>query len=163
MPISCERFERLIGTKILVVENRRHKLVLLVAPSSSGKTGLLQYLSKNHPGRFEYLNLNRELSVLLKDVAVNERPYKVRELLDKVVSDKQGVLLVDNTEIIFDPELKLDAVKTLERLSRFNIVVASWSGSLKDGVLSYAEPSHKEYYRCQLGESEVIDLTQEML
>ena len=159
MSWNIEKPTHVIEEKIALVENRRCKLVLVVGSPSTGKTKLLRELSKKKPERYIYINLNLELSALLKEVTEKERPFRVQEFLRELVSDKQGVLLIDNTEILFDQELKLDPVKSLEELSRFNSVVSVWSGSVKDGFLSYAEPGHREYFRGPMGEFEIVEVT----
>lgn len=156
---SGEKFQLIIEKKLTTIRNRRSKLILVVVPSSTDKTKLLQYLREVNSRKYVYINLNMELSALLKDVTVKERPYRVQEFLREIVSDKQRVLLVDNTEILFDPELKLDPMKSLLELSRSNTVVAVWSGMVKAGVLFYAKPGRREYYRGQIGDLEIIDLT----
>lgn len=62
-----------------------------------------------------------------------------------LVSDKNGPLLLDNTEIIFDQTLALDPIRLLTHLARKVPVVATWSGNYLDGKLTYAIPSHPEY------------------
>lgn len=156
---SGEKFQSIIEKKLMTIRNRRSKLILVVVPSSTDKTKLLQYLREVNSRKYVYINLNMELSALLKDVTVKERPYRVQEFLREIVSDKQRVLLVDNTGILFDPELKLDPMKSLLELSRSNTVVAVWSGMVKAGVLFYAKPGRREYYQGQIGDLEIIDLT----
>ena len=159
MSWNLEKLTHDIEEKIALVESRRCKLVLVVGPPFTGKTKLLRELTKSYPERYTYINLNLELSALLREVTEKERPYRVQEYLRELLSDKQGILLIDNTEILFDPELNLDPVKSLEVLSRFNSVVSVWSGSVKDGFLSYAEPGHREYFRGSMGEFEIVEVT----
>jgi len=159
MSWNLEKLTHDIEKKIALVERRRCKLVLVVGLPFTGKTKLLRKLTKTNPERYTYINLNLELSALLKEVTEKERPFRVQEFLRKLVSDKQGVLLIDNTEILFDPELKLDPVKSLEELSRINSVASVWRGSVKDGFLSYAEPGHREYFRGPIGEFEIVEVT----
>lgn len=159
MSWNIEKLKHVIEEKIALVESRRCKLVLLVGPPSTGKTKLLRDLNETNPGRYIYINLNMELSALLKEVTEKERPYRVQEFLREIVSDQRDVLLIDNTEIIFDPELKLNPVQSLEELSRFHTVVSVWSGSVKDGFLSYAEPGHREYHQDKIGEFEIVEVT----
>ena len=156
---TLEKLTHVIEEKIALVESRRCKLVLVVGHPFTGKTKLLRELTKSNPERYTYINLNLELSALLKEVAEKERPFRVQEFLRELVSDKQGVLLIDNTEILFDPELKLDPLKSLEVLSRFNPVVSVWSGSVKDDLLSYAELPHREYFPGSMSEFEIVEVT----
>lgn len=153
-----EKFQLIIEKKLIATKNRRSKLILVVAPPSTGKTKLLKHLHEVNSRKYNYIDLNLKLSALLKDVTVKERPYRVQKFLREIVSDKQRVLLVDDTEILFDPELKLDPVKSLLELSRSNTVVAAWSGVVKAGVLSYAKPGHRGHYQVQVGDLEIIDL-----
>lgn len=159
MSWNLEKLTHDIEKKIALVERRRCKLVLVVGLPFTGKTKLLRELTKSNPERYTYINLNLELSALLKDVTEKERPFRVQEFLRELVLDKQGVLLVDNTEILFDPELNLDPVKSFELLSRFNSVVSVWSGTVKDGFLSYAEPGQREYFRGSISEFEIVEVT----
>ena len=159
MSWNIEKLTHVIEEKIALVESRRCKLVLVVGPPSIGKTKLLRELTKTNPDGYTYINLNLELSALLREVIEKERPFRVQEFLRELVSDKQGVILIDNTEILFDSELKLDPVKSLEEMSRFNPVVSVWSGSVKDGFLSSAEPGHREYFRGPIGEFEIVEVT----
>jgi hypothetical protein len=66
------------------------------------------------------------------------------EILD---SADQPVVLLDNTEVLFDPELRQDPLRLLQSLARRRVVVASWAGGLDGADLVYAEPGHPEYRR----------------
>ena len=58
--------------------------------------------------------------------------------------------MLDNTEILFHPDLGHDPLRLLQNLSRNRTVVASWSGTAQDGRLTYAAPGHPEYRRYPL-------------
>ena len=77
MSRNIEQFIYVIEEKIALVESRRCKLVLVVGPSSTGKTKILRALLKMNPERYSYINLNLELSALLKEVSEKERPFRV--------------------------------------------------------------------------------------
>lgn len=161
---KSDKLGRFIEDRLNYVERRYHRLVLLVGPSSSGKTRVLKRLYKVNPERYIYLNLSLELSTRLKDVVKSDRPFKVRDLLEEIISETSGeVLLVDNIEVLFDPELKLKPLNCLRSLSRLRTIVATWNGSYDDGFLTYAEPWHREYQRCKIEDVEIIDLTQDRL
>ena len=77
MSWSLEKLTHDIEKKIALLERRRCKLVLVVGPQSTGKTKLLRELTKSNPERYTYINLNLELSALLKEVSEKERPFRV--------------------------------------------------------------------------------------
>jgi len=57
------------------------------------------------------------------------------------------MILLDNTEIIFDVGLKQDPLRLLQGLSRNKTVVAAWNGTIVEDFLIYAAPAHPEYRR----------------
>jgi len=121
-----------------------HRLVLLVGPPGSGKTASLQRLAETNNAPL--LNINLELSQRMLEVPKSRRPRQADRIFKDVVSAHGGELLVlDNLEILFDPALQLDPLRLLQSVSRNQTVVASWSGALIDGLLTYAEPDHPEH------------------
>lgn len=123
-----------------------HRLLLVVSPSGSGKTVVLQDLSKriNTP----IINSNLELSRRMLDLTEKQRVIKLPELMDEIVSAiKNDIVILDNLEMIFDLSLKHDPIRLLQNISRNKTVIASWNGSILDGHLVYAEPGHPEYRR----------------
>ncbi|MGH9461482.1 MAG: BREX-3 system P-loop-containing protein BrxF [Vicinamibacteria bacterium] len=128
-----------------------HRLVIVAAPSASGKTAALQEVS----GRTGYrrINVNLELSHRLLDLTERQRALHVPRLLGEIAEAAPGdVVLLDNVEILFDVTLKLDPLQCLRGLARHRTVVVAWNGTLAfDGAhhpqLSYAESGHPEYRR----------------
>ena len=66
------------------------------------------------------------------------------EVLTAVSAD---VVLVDNLELLFSPNLLQDPLKLLQGAARNRTIVAAWPGTLSGRQLTYAEPSHPEYRR----------------
>jgi hypothetical protein len=121
-----------------------HRLVLLVGPSGSGKTPLLNQLAKANG--WHVVNLNLDLSQELLSLTQRQRPLRVQKLLDGIVEQIDGpVVVLDNTEILFNDSLKLDPLRLLQGISRDRTVVASWNGSVVGGHLTYATPEHPEF------------------
>lgn len=119
------------------------KLVLIVGPDGSGKTTLLSSFSK--ASGVPVYNVNLRVSSALLDLTERQRMTHAASVLSNLVSDKNGPLLLDNTEIIFDQTLALDPIRLLTQLARNVPVVATWSGKYLDGKLTYAIPSHPEH------------------
>jgi len=119
------------------------KLVLVVGPPGSGKTTLLSSFSK--ASGVPVHNVNLDVSSSLLDLTERQRMTHAASVLSDLVSGKNGPVLLDNTEIIFDQTLALDPIRLLTQLSRNVPVVATWSGKYLDGKLTYAIPSHPEH------------------
>lgn len=121
-----------------------HRLVLVVGPVGSGKTAALRQLADSLG--LPLVNLNLELSQELLDVPKGERRLAAPRLLKELVERVPGeTVLLDNTEILFAPDLQLDPLRALQQLSRDRTVVASWGGLVSSDRLTYAEPSHPEF------------------
>jgi hypothetical protein len=122
-----------------------HRLVLVAAPSGSGKTAALQDIAKRTGAPL--LNLNLEVSRSLLDLTGRQRALQLPRVLEEVVGRAQPLVLLDNIEILFDVTLEQDPLRLLQGLSRNRTVVASWNGPVDNGYLSYATPEHPEYRR----------------
>jgi len=134
-----------------------YRLLLLVGPSGKGKTKLLHALrdQKNFP----YLNINAALSQRLLDYPKPQRPLEVLPILQDVLSEQTSdILLLDNTELLFDPDLRLDPLRCLQFLSRNRSLVVAWNGKYRDGMLTYAEPDHREYRRYEKPDAVITPL-----
>ena len=132
--------------KIGEVHELYHRLILIVAPSGSGKTSALQKVSASTSAPL--FNVNLELSRRMLDLTERQRALRLPRLLGEIVDEATGELvLLDNIEILFNVHLKQDPLRLLQRLSRNKTVVAAWNGSIVDGYMTYAVPDHPEYRR----------------
>ena len=131
-----------------------YRLILIVAPSGSGKTAILQDVSTRIGSAL--LNLNLEVSHHLLDLSERQRTLQIPHVLEEIVGRYLSVVLVDNIEILFDVSLKQDPLRLLQLLSRHRTVVASWNGTIDDGYLTYATPEHTEYRRYPTKELMVV-------
>jgi ATPase family protein associated with various cellular activities (AAA) len=122
------------------------RLVLLVAPSGSGKTALLHAVAQENS--FPLLNINLELSKRLLELTRSQRARQVERLFREVIASAPGgVVLLDNLEILFDPSLEVEPLRLLQIASRNRTLVVTWNGHYREGTLTYAEPGHPEYAR----------------
>ena len=128
------------------IAQQYHRLALVVGRVGSGKTPLLKELCRRQD--IPYLNVNLALSQRLLDLTTKERPLRVRRLLDGVISEQPGdVVVLDNVELLFDPALHQDPLACLQALSRNRTLVVAWGGAYGESMLTYAEPGHPEYCR----------------
>jgi hypothetical protein len=122
------------------------RLVLLVGPPRSGKTRLLHHVAESQG--LTALNLNLLLAERLLELTQKQRPVRVQRLLGGLVEAQvDDPVLLDNIELLFDLDLRLDPLRVLQRLARNRTIVAAWPGALADGALTYAEPGHPEAQR----------------
>lgn len=126
-----------------------HRLVLVVAPANSGKTEALRTLKDALS--VPLINVSLELSCRMLDLTERQRPLQLSHLLGEIVQatarGEADVVLLDNTEILFDVRLKQDPLRLLQGLSRNYTVVVAWNGTVHDGHITYAVPGHPEYRR----------------
>ena len=126
------------------------QLILLVGPPRSGKTAALLELAQRlsgHDGEASPLNVSGVLATRLASVATKTRPLEATGLLRELVNEhcRNGVLLLDNIELLFDHHLHLDPLDLLKRQAQSRPVVAAWPGEVHGDRLLYARMGHPEY------------------
>lgn len=133
-----------------------HHLIVVVAPTRSGKTTALREVTQRYPDA-TYLNLNLVLSERLLPLTRRQRALQTRQQLENVLKDMASrVVLLDNTELLFDPTLKLQPLSLLTSISRNRTVVVSWNGIVEQNYLVYARPGHPEYRRYPINDFLVV-------
>ncbi|MBP2133990.1 ABC-type histidine transport system ATPase subunit [Methanomicrobium sp. W14] len=123
-----------------------NRLILIIGPSDSGKTDLLRKIGQETGSSI--LNVNLELSKLLLDMSKRQRMLNASKTLYDIIKqncESEDVILLDNSEILFDTELKIDPLKLLQELARNYCIVATWNGIIEDNSLIYGKSGHPEY------------------
>ncbi len=144
-----------IAMAVEAAEKSHFRLVLVVGGPRSGKTAALQDLS----GEVEcpVVNLNLRLSGLLLDLTQKQRPVRVQRILAKLIEEIGGTpIVLDNIELLFSTELRLDPLRVLQQLARNRTIVAAWPGRIEGDALTYAEPGHSEARRYSDPEASVV-------
>lgn len=123
-----------------------NRLVIVAGPRRSGKTSALRDL---HDERgWPIVNINLALSERLLELTAKQRALRVARIVDDIVHEQAGdVVLLDNMEMLFHPDLKQDPLRLLQSLSRNRTIVATWRGAHLGTSLRYAAPDHPEYRR----------------
>ena len=147
----------LIQQMILQSEGVYHRLILAVGPSGSGKTHEMNAVGRARG--WPVINLNLELSRRMLELTARKRALRAPRLLAEIIEQAEGnVILLDNTEILFDASLKLDPLRLLQGVSRDRTVVTAWNGTVVADQLTYAVPEHPEYRRYPLRELMIVTL-----
>lgn len=132
-----------------------YRLLLVVAPAGAGKTKALQDV-RDRTGA-PLVNVNLAISRQMLELTGSQRALQLPHILRQTVDDdSDGVILLDNIEVLFDISLHQDPLRLLQGLSRNRTIVAAWNGSVANGVLTYATPDHPEYRRYQIRDYLVV-------
>lgn len=138
-----------------------HRLVLIVGPSGTGKTRLLQRLADEQGGQI--INVNLALSSRMLDLTPRQRTTQAPDLLSDVINEylenhPDSPLLLDNLEILFDHSLHVDPLRLLEKMSRNHTIIATWNGLYEHGKLTYATFGHPEYKNYESVDAVVVPM-----
>ena len=125
----AEPIENRVTRSLKTAEELYHRLVLIVGKCGTGKTSVIQNVAKLHDT--EPININLCLSKELLELTKKQRQLKLSEILAQAVNGNGDRVFLDNTEILFDVELKQDPLRLLQGLSRNSTVVASWNGTFE--------------------------------
>jgi hypothetical protein len=147
-----------IRERVVGVSDIYHRLLLVVGPAGSGKTASLREFANQ--GKHPMVNIGLELARRLLDLTERQRILQVPKLVDDIVSETGAdMVILDNTEILFNPALGQDPLRLLLGLSRNRTIVASWLGASDGPHLTYARPDHPEYRKYQSDDLLVISLS----
>ncbi|MDM8101340.1 BREX-3 system P-loop-containing protein BrxF [Oceanobacillus oncorhynchi] len=143
-----------INKELNNIRLRRHQLVFLITDNFKED---IRFVSEGLD--VPYVNVNYELSEMLKDLSIKRRPRKVNELLKRIVREKNAdTLVLDHTEILFDPQLHQNPVLLLEDISRNFTLIVGWKGQCYNRKLVYGEPEHDEYFTHDNTEGIIIEM-----
>jgi len=136
-----EKLDRLVDD----IASLNSKLALLIGPPRSGKSSLLMQLSARR--QVSVLNIGAALSRELLVVPSTRRHLHTADLLKNLADHfaSNGLLLIDNIEVLFDRTLQLSPLDILKRHAHARRVIAVWPGELREDRLSYATTGHPEH------------------
>ena len=134
-----------ILSRIEDAEGWYHRLILVAGAGGSGKSAALRAVAQATAA--PVLNLSLELSRRLLELTARQRVLRLPGLLDELIPGGRSPVLLDNTELLFEPALRTDPLKLLQGAARNRTIVAAWNGAQAGGWLTCAEPGHPEYRR----------------
>ena len=134
-----------------------YRLILIVAPAGAGKTAALQNVQERTEAHL--VNINLALSRQLLELTERQRILQLLPLLEKIAGNDNEIVLLDNTEVLFDISLQQDPLRLLQRLSRNKTIVAAWNGTIDEDSLIYATSTHPEYKRYPIQDFLVVSPT----
>jgi Cdc6-like AAA superfamily ATPase len=142
------------------------RLVLFAGPSGSGKTHALQEISAEYGKKIN--NVNLEMSKALLEIPVQRHQSRAARVFSDMVRNFRGgdtpesaIILLDNLEILFDKDLKLDPLLLLQGIARNSTILASWNGTYIDKRLTFAVSGHPEYRFYDRIDAQIIEFAKE--
>jgi hypothetical protein len=131
---------------------------MVIGPSGSGKTQLLRSLADENG--WPLLPLGSELSRRILPLTVRQRELKTADTIADMIQEMESeCVLVDNTEIVFDPALRLNVDGLLSTLCRNTVLVWTWQGKLQNGMAVHATNGHPEHRAIPVTDFTVIEMT----
>ena len=128
------------------IEAAYFRLALVAGPARSGKTSVLRDLAAR--SNWPLLNVGLRLSERLIELTKRQRAVRISSILSEVVcAEKSAVLLLDNIELLFAPDMACDPLRLLQVLSRIRTIIVGWPGSVRGETLTYAALGHQEARR----------------
>jgi len=163
-----ESIRNAINEALTLAPSSYSRLIMLVGPTESGKTRVLQELSAEKD--LQIINVNLEMSKALMELPVQRRESRASRLFNEIILDfiaqstgNEQIILLDNLEILFDKDLKLDPLILLQNISRNVTIIASWNGTINQGRLTFARPGHGEYRFYDRIDAQIIEINKETL
>ncbi len=102
---------------------------------------------------FSVFDLGYHLSMFLKEneqLRNKELPFIIQEELTRLINqniihhpDFGDYICLSNTGILFEKDLKVNVLQTIQRFSRNNLVILYWEGEIRGNKLFFLSESSK--------------------
>ena len=134
-----------LNQRIDDVASLNSKLIIVIGPPRSGKTLLLNALAKRR--QVGMVDVGAAFGRLLLALPGPRRHAEASGLFKDLAAANaaDGLVLLDNIELLFDRSLQLNPPDLLKRQAHARRVVAAWPGEFSGGRLTYATTGHPEY------------------
>ena len=150
-----EKYDMIL--EAITEKNLFSNIVLIIGRHGTGKTQLLSFLAERK--NFRLINVGLCLSQELRQYSDKERLQFVESSLKRLIPD-EGTVLLDNTEILFQPELKLNVMRLILNLgrSRKDPVIISVAGIRQNGCLYFSEPPFSDNKQYDIHDFYIVDM-----
>jgi ABC-type lipoprotein export system ATPase subunit len=112
------------------------RVVLLVGPPGCGKSRLLREFTD-----VGIVNVGKELARELIPLPQEKRSELALEILGQLIDTHYySTVVLDNIELLFMPELKIDFWSALETLSANKKLVVAWTGRVAGEQIQWGDP-----------------------
>lgn len=128
-----------------LISARSHveQLVLACGATWQDRSALLQTIAADQG--FIYTAIGLPFAKTLIGQTPGERALSVMEMLDNLVPSAGPGIALDKIEILFDPDLRMDPIRAIQRLAHRQLILLSWPGKYDGSRLIYAWVDHAEY------------------
>ena len=116
--------------------NAENRLVLLVGPPGCGKSRILRGMKD-----VSVVNVGKELGRDLRVIPREDRPDKAMEILASLIEiHPKEVVVLDNIELLLQPDLKLDLWPALGALGANKKLIIAWTGRVYGQEIQWGDP-----------------------
>lgn len=106
---------------------------------------------------FAYLSLGETLSLALLEYKKADRRNHIVKELDKIFYNLNSKkVIVDNIDILFNPEYNIDILGYFIQLARNRKLIIIWPGEYVSNSLIYASPEYEDYKKYLIRNYDVI-------
>jgi len=132
-----------IMSLITLARNHAEQLILVCDGGWQDRSMVLQEVASEQG--LVYTAIGLPFAKALLGQSPRDRSLSAIEMLDNLSSSSSAGLALDHIEILFEPDLHIDPLRSVQALALRHLVLLSWPGKHSSGRLSYAEPEHLEY------------------
>lgn len=120
-------------------------LIIVIGSSHHSRDGLLEKYASYK--KRSVLNVGLVYGQHLASSDEFTRRSCATEALEEICTELagNGLLFMNNIEILFDQSLALNPMMVLKKISRNRTTIAVWPGDVKKSRLQYATPDHPEF------------------
>ncbi len=103
------------------------------------------------------LNIGLELSKRLRKISVAERDERIEKELDLLIGQLDDEeIIVDNIDLLFNPQYKLNVQSYFIKKGRNKKVVLTWPGTMKNEKLYYSEFGLSDYIEIDINKHNIV-------